>query len=162
MTFDLGYASALRCIGQALQNQNIDVFELKSVNDGFRVQCGDPNPPYLALIELRFSIEQLKILDRQGRARRGQPNSGIRFDAVPEILRGVGGYIDSTHGHLRRIDNSCASMSDDPVIEIEYETHSGSVQSENLTLKFIREASVNMYKRRTQLSNPGSTLTRPR
>ena len=159
MAFDLGYASALRCIGQALQNQNIDVFELKSVNDGFRVQCGDPNPPYLALIELRFSIEQIKILDRQGRARRGQPNGGIRFDAVPEILRGVGGYIDSTHGHLRRIVNSCASMSDDPVIEIEYETRSGSV-SENLTLKFIREASVSMYKRRTQLSNPSSTPTR--
>jgi len=162
MTFDLGYASALRCIGQALQNQNIDVFELKSVNDGFRVQCGDPNPPYLALIELRFSLEQINILNRQGQARRGQPNGGVRFDAVPEILRGVGGYIDSTHAHLRRINNSCASMSDDPVIEIEYETRSGNVQSENLTLKFIREASVSMYKRRTQLSNPNSTLTRRR
>jgi hypothetical protein len=160
MTYALKYTSALRCIGQALENQNIDVFELRMGTDEFRVQGGDPDPPHLALIELRFSIEQLKFLDRKGQARRGQSNDGLRFDAIPEILRGVGGYIDSMNAHLRRIDNSCTAMCDGPVIEIEYETRTGIVRSENLTMRFVRDASVTMYKRRTQLSNPINMIAR--
>ena len=70
------YAGALRCIGQALQNESIEVFELRTHLDEFRLQGGDPNPPYIALIELRFSIEDIKILDREGQARRRQSNAG--------------------------------------------------------------------------------------
>jgi hypothetical protein len=153
------YASALRCIGQALQNQRIEVFELESRANEFRLQCGDPNPPYTNLIKISFSLEELEILDREGQARRGQSNAEIRFDSVAEMCRAVGGYINNKRAHLRRVNNSCASLSDDPVVEIEYETRSG-VQLENLTISFIREASVNMYKRRTRLSKPVSIFAR--
>lgn len=98
------------------------------------------------------------MLHREGKARRGQSDDGLRFDSMAEVLRGIGGYMDSKRGHLLRIDNSCASMADDPVMQIEFETRTGVVQSETLTVSFMREASVNMYKRRTQLSNPVSIL----
>ena len=156
------YAGALRCIGQALQNQNIEVFELKTYANEFRLQCGDPNPPYTALIELRFSIEDIKILDREGQARRRQSNAEIRFDSLPELLRAVGEYIDNTRGYLRRVSHSSFSSFDDPAVESEYETRAGDVRSEALAMSFVRKVGVNMYKRRTRLSNPISILTRPR
>jgi len=102
MPLNFGYAGVLRCIGQALQKRNIDIFELKSSADEFRLQAGDPHPPYIALIEMRFSTAQIEVLDREGKMRRSQSNDGIRFDSIPEILRGIGGYVDSHRGQLLR------------------------------------------------------------
>jgi hypothetical protein len=152
------YASALRCIGQALQNRNIEVFELSTDAGEFRVQAGDPNPPYTALIELQFSLDNVKILDREGQARRRQSKSEFRFDSVPERLRAVGEYIDNKRGQLRRLNNSC--LADQGDVEVEYQTRAGDVRLETLGMSFIRDAGVSMYKRRTRLSNPISTLTR--
>jgi hypothetical protein len=152
------YAGTLRCIGQALQNQNIEVFELKTEANEFRVQCADPNPPYTTLIELLFSLDSIKILDREGQARRRQSKSEFRFDSLPEILRAVGECIDKKRGHLRRLNNCCSADQGD--VELEYETRAGDIRSETLALSFIREAGVQMYKRRTRLSNPIGMLTR--
>ena len=156
------YAGALRCIGQALQTHEIEVFDLQSQDDAFRLLAGDPNPPYTALIELRFSGDNIKILDREGQARRGQSAADVRFDSVSEILRAVGEYIDNRRGHLRRVNNSCPSIADQPVVEIEYQTRTGDIRTENLPRNVIHEASVRMYKRRTRISNPISILTRQR
>lgn len=103
------YAAAFRCIGQELQIKNIEVFELKSHADEFRLQCGDPNPPYVRIIDLSFSKENIEIIDREGRKRRGQSTGEIRFDSIPEILRTVGEYLDKKSGYLRRVTNSPAS-----------------------------------------------------
>ena len=156
------YAGALRCIGQVLQNQNIEVFELKSHANEFRVQGGDPNPPYIGLIELKFSTENITILDREGRARRGQLNGEVRFDCLAEVLRAVGEYLDNKRGHLRRISNSSSSMSDGLSFEIEYATRAGDVELERLAMSSIRETSVHMYKRRTRLTEPVSIFSRRR
>lgn len=162
MVNDANYAQTLRCIGQALQDFEIEAFELESDSSDFRLQAGDPRPPYTGLIELRFSPQKIAVLDRQGRARRGQSGPTVRFDSIPEMLRSIGAYIDSKRAHLRRIENSGSSMSDDPIVAIEYQTRAGEVQAENLKMSFIREASVSMYKRRSGLSNPISMLTRKR
>jgi hypothetical protein len=158
MLYLQSYASTLRCIGQALQSHNIEVFELKTDANEFRVQCEDPNPPYTALIELNFSPDNITILDREGQARRHQSKSEFRFDSLPEILRAVGEYIDNKRGHLRRLNNCC--LSDDAEIEIEYQTRGGETRTETLSMDLIRETAVDMYKRRSRLSNPISILTR--
>jgi hypothetical protein len=36
--------------------------------------AGDPNPPYTGLINLKFSVEDLEILNREGQALRGRFN----------------------------------------------------------------------------------------
>jgi hypothetical protein len=138
------YAGALRCIGQALQNQAIEAFEIKIYADEFRLLVGDPNPPYTALIELNFSVQQIEILDQEGKARRGQSATEVRFDSVPEVLRAIGEYVDHKRGHLRRVDSSSLEAA----VEIEYQTRAGDVQTENLDMSFIYEACVHMYKRR--------------
>lgn len=152
------YAGCLRCIGQALQNQNINVFEIKTDANEFLVQYGDPNPPYTGVLKLQFSLDSIKILDREGQARRRQTKVEFRFDSIPEIVRVVGEYIDDKRAQLRRVNNCC--LSDDGDIEVEYETRAGDIRSETLTMSFIREAAVRMYKRRTRLPNPISMVTR--
>ena len=156
------YARALRCIGQALQDRQIEAFELRSYANDFRLLAGDPNPPYTALIELQFPAHQVEILDRQGQARRGRSAADVRFDSVPEILRAVGEYVDRKHGRLQRIDNITPSNPDDPMLTVEYQNRGGEILTEHFTMGFIREAAVRMYKRRTRVSNPINILTRKR
>lgn len=160
MFYYQSYAAAFRCIGQELQSQNIEVFELKSQADIFRLQCGDPNPPYTGLKEIIFSKETIQMLDREGRRRRGQWTGEIRFDSIAEMLRTVGQYIDTKFGQVRRINNSGSSS--DAAFELEYQTRAAQVQVETLTMSFIREASVRMYQRRTDLIAPVNLVTRKR
>jgi hypothetical protein len=152
------YAVALRCIGQALQRQNIELFELKSDTDDFRVQGANPNPPYIGIIDLRFSLNDIKILDREGQAQRRQSKSEFRFDSVPEILRAVGKYVDDKRGaRLRRLNNCC--LSDQDAVEIEYQTRGEDVRSEILSMSVIREIGVNMYKERNRVPNQVRMVT---
>lgn len=151
------YAGALRCIGQALEAQSIDVFELIADFEDLIVQYGDPNPPYSSILKLRYSLDAITILDREGQARRRQTKSEFRFDSLPQILRATGRYIDSKRGQLRRLSNFSGSGGE---IEIEYQTSAGELQSETLLVGLIREVGVNMYKRRTRIANPVDILTK--
>ena len=153
------YASALRCIGQALESHNIDVFELITTQtDEFVVHCGDPNPPHTGVLRFQFSTDSIKIIDRENQARRRQTKSQLRFDSLSEILRATGKYVDSKRAELRRLSNCCPS--DAGNVELEYQTRAEGVQSETLDMSLIREVAVNMYKRRNSLSNPINTITR--
>jgi hypothetical protein len=159
MSYLPDYAGALRCIGQFLHKHEIEAFEIKTHASEFRLLVGDPNPPYTALTKLQFSVQDLQILDREGQARRGRSTTeptDIRFDSIPEVLRAIGDYVDHKHWDLRRLDNSSLSGTD---IEIEYQTRTGDIRTENLATNFIRDICVRMYKRRTRLSNPISILT---
>jgi hypothetical protein len=157
MLYRQNYAATLRCIGQALHSHNIEVFELRTDANEFRVQGADSNPPYTGLIELHFSPDRITILDREGQARRRQSKSEFRFDSLPEILRAVGTYIDNKRtARLRRLNNCC--LSDDAAIEVEYQIRGGDIRSETLSMNVIRETAVDMYKRRTRLSNPISMV----
>jgi hypothetical protein len=157
------YARALRCIGQALQNLEIEVFELKTYPDDYRLTAGDPRPPYTGLIELSFSPQRIEVLDREGQARRGRSNVEMRFDTVPEMLRALGEYLDNKRVQLRRIDNSAApDAADLPALTLEYQTRAGEVETEDLPMSFIHDTSVRMYKRRSRITNPVEMLTRKR
>lgn len=152
------YAAAFRCIGQELQSQNVEVFELKTHADEFRLECGDPNPPYTRIIEMSFSKERIERIDREGRRRRGQSTGEIRFDSIPQILRTVGEYLDKKGGSLQRLTNSGASSEEG--LELEYQTRAGEIERETLSMSFIREVCVRMYQRRTGLKDPINLLTR--
>src|SRR6266496_1516521 len=68
-------------------------------------------------------------------------------------------FIDNKRAaRLWRLNNCC--LSDDAEIEIEYQTRGGDIRAEALSMNVVRETAVDMYKRRTRLSNPISMLTR--
>lgn len=150
------YAGALRCIGQALEIQNIAVFELIVDADEFVVRCGDPNPPYRSILTMHYSPQRITILDREGQARRRQMKPDFRFDSLPEILRAAGRYVDSKRGEIRMVTNCSASQAG---IQVEYQTRAG-IKSETLSAAAIREIAVQMFKRRTRITNPIDILTR--
>ena len=151
------YASALRCIGQALERQNIDIFELITDGDGFVVRCADPKPPYTGILRLHYSADSITVLDRQGQAQRRRTKSQFRFDSLPQILRATGRYVDTKRVQLLRLNNGWVSAGE---VEIEYQIRSGEARSEILLMDLIREIAVNMYKERSRISNPIDILTR--
>ena len=57
MQYFPNYAGTLRYIGQVLHNHEIEAFEINTYANEFRLLAGDPNPPYTALIELKFSVQ---------------------------------------------------------------------------------------------------------
>lgn len=160
MLYLFSYAGALRCIGQELQERNIELFELECHAGGFRAQCGDPNPPYTKLIELVFSNESIQRIDREGRAQRGRARGEIRFDGIPEVLRAAGDYVDKKAGRLRYISNGDASS--DGALLVKFQSRTGDIESKSLTASFLRETCVEMHKRRSDLQHPVSSLTRKR
>ena len=158
MLYHAPYASALRCVGQALESHNIDLFELTITDtDQFLVECGDPNPPYTGVLNLQFPSDSITIIDRENQARRRQTKSELRFDRLSEILRAAGNYIDSKRAELLRL-STCSSESGD--VKLEYQTRDGDAHSETLDVRLIREVAVNMYKRRKSISNPTTIITR--
>jgi hypothetical protein len=157
------HARALRCIGQALRNLEIEVFELKTYAGGYRLTAGDPHPPYTGLVEISFDSQNIEVLDREGHALRGRSSGEVRFDTLPEMLRALGEYIDRRQVQLRRIDNSALPTVDNmPALTLEYQTRSGDIQTEDLPVSFLREASVRMYKHRAPSTNRIELLTRKR
>ena len=64
---------------------------------------------------------------------------------------------------LRRIDNSAPSpIPDSPGLLVEYQNRLGEIETEDLSMSFLRDASVSMYKRRAKIPNPIELLTRRR
>lgn len=143
------YSSALRCVGQALQKRNIDVFDLKCEDESFFLQCGDPNPPYLSLIELRYSLDDLISIERKARENRRDSQKIVSFEGLPETLRAVGRYVDKRRGRLLRIWNTDPSPSGD-AIKVEYRTRDRNFHSEEFPTTAIYDVSVGMYKERAK------------
>jgi hypothetical protein len=145
------YASALRCIGQVLEIQNIDIFELRSGADEILVEYADPTPPYTGIFEVHYSLDRIMVLDREGQAQRRRAKTELRFDSLPEILRAAGRYVDDKKVQLRRLNNCSVPVGD---LELYYQTREGKMQSENLPASLIRQIAVNMYKQRSRIANP--------
>lgn len=143
------YSSALRCVGQTLDAQQIEVFDLRCEDDCLRLECGDPKPPYSNIVELRYSIDDLMTLEIEAKARRGKSFNTVSFDGLPEIFRALGRYVDTEKGLLQRICNADSS-GDKDTIRLEYLTRNREVRSKSFSTDSLYEHSVRMYKERAR------------
>ncbi|HXG51557.1 MAG TPA: hypothetical protein VNN77_09160 [candidate division Zixibacteria bacterium] len=143
------YSAALRCIGQALEQKGIDIFDLVCSGDEFLLQCGDPEPPHLALLELRYSRDDIQELESQGQAKRGRSFKTVNFEGLPETLRALGQRIDSVGGTLRRICSEETADSGD-ALRLEYQTRDRNFRVERLTPAALYQHCVRMYKERSR------------
>ena len=57
------HARELRTIGQQLEKQGIDIFDLRYDDGDYVLECADPNPPFTDLIHLRYSNFELQSLE---------------------------------------------------------------------------------------------------
>jgi hypothetical protein len=119
------YRRQLRSIGQSLEAQRINVFELTWRGDRFIVK-GEPEKETSLLAALRqwqqrrrseglnasltFTPQDIEELDRQGRARRRQPNRLPDFYSLPNTLRTVGYYLEFRGSELLELQKRQLSL----------------------------------------------------
>jgi hypothetical protein len=142
----------LRVIGQVLDKEGIDLFELRYSGDEYRLLCGDPEPPHLRLVEMRYSGDEIEALDAEARKQRRGQFALVNFDSLPEILRAAGRKIDNQRGKLVRIGNSEASISAN-TIRVDYQTPDGRIHSEDIALATVADLALRMYKERSDRFN---------
>jgi hypothetical protein len=145
------YSSALRSVGQVMEKWGIDAFDLKCSDNEFCLQCGDPTPPHLTLMNLRYTADNLDVLERRGRAKRGALVTTTKQAGPAAILRALGRYVDDTSGRLVRICNSDASL-DNGLIRLEYQNRHGQMRREDFSVASIHELSQRMDQERSQNS----------
>ncbi len=143
------HSKALRAIGQELVKRDIDLFELRCLRTEYYLQCGDPTPPYVGLIELSFTDDDVISLDLAGASQRGGTFKFVEFEGLPEILRAVGRYIENKEGMLLRISNTDASF-DSETMRLEYESRDGRSHVEQVALTELAEIARRMYKERSR------------
>lgn len=150
-----GYARVLRTLGQALEKHGIDLFDVHCDQNDFYLQCADPTPPYLSLVELHYSLGGLNDLDLDARALRGGSFKFVNFDGLPEVFRAVGRRLEEKEGQLVRLCSS-APLAPDDSIRVEYQTRDGRVYVEDLHTAILGDYAMRMYKERMRISDPRS------
>ena len=143
------HSKALRIIGQELVKRGIDLFELRCLRAEYYLQCGDPTPPYVDLIELSFTDDDVVSLELAAASQRGGTFKFVEFEALPELLRAAGRYVDNKEGMLLRISNTESSQDSD-TLRLEYETRDGRNHVDEVPLTELAETARRMYKERSR------------
>ena len=143
------HSKALRAIGQELVKRGIDLFELRCLRTEYYLQCGDPTPPYVGLIELSFTDDDIISLELAAASQRGGTFKFVEFEGLPEILRAAGRYVDSKEGVLLRISNTDSSFDSD-TLRLEYESRDGRNHVDEVPLTELSETARRMYKERSR------------
>ncbi len=119
------YRQQLRSIGQSLEAQRINIFELTCRGDRFVVK-GEPEKETSMLGALRqwqqrrrsdglnasltFTNQDIDQLDRQGRAHRSRSNRLPDFYRLPNTLRTVGHYLELKGSELLELQKRQLSL----------------------------------------------------
>lgn len=140
---------ALRVIGQVLETQHIDLFDLKCFGNEFYLQCGDPQSPHLNLVEMRYTAAEIQALDTKAKAKRQRAFNLVNFEGLPEILRAVGHRVDENNARLLRVTNSESMIALDS-IKIEFQSRDGQRHAEEFLTGAIGDQALRMYKERTR------------
>jgi hypothetical protein len=147
------HSKALRAIGQELVKKGIDLFELRCLRSEYYLQCGDPTPPHVGMIELSFTDDDVISLELAAASRRGGAFKFVEFESLPELLRAAGRYVDNKDGQLLRISNTESAV-DSETMRLEYDTRDGRNHVEEVPLTELAETARRMYKERNRASAP--------
>jgi len=143
------HSKALRAIGQELVKRGIDLFELRCLRTEYYLQCGDPTPPYVGLIEMSFTDDDVVSLELAAVSQRGGTFKFVEFEGLPEILRAAGRYVDNKEGLLLRVSNTDSSVDND-TLRLEYEGRDGRNHVEEVPVSELGETARRMYKERSR------------
>lgn len=133
------FALPLRAIGQALEALHIEAFDMEKEGDDYIVRCKSKDSAF----ELRYTPEDVDRLEREGQARRHNPNGMADGHSMAELLRAAGDYVDWKDGRLLGISWQVQSVS------IVYETVQGRRKLDVLTIPSMYDFWLAMFLRRT-------------
>jgi hypothetical protein len=156
------YSQTLRTIGQALDLLHLRTFKLICDGDDYVVRpqtettaleekdpqesgfpstrSGLPGAYQEVAVkpiasEIRFTSADIERLEREGQAERGFPGKVQRGNSLSQILRAVGGYIDSKAATLLEISK------EDGSVVIQYRTARGQVSTVRMRFKVTDRSS---------------------
>jgi len=147
MTSALNCSQALRAIGEDLEQRGIKAFDITCAEDCYTVQGGYQVPPNPMPLSLRYSMEDVRQLDREHREKRNQVPVDHDFLRLPLILRSIAGYISRKKGRLLRISNNAASGTN-AVFRIEYTNADQERVVDERAVSAIYDICVSQYKLR--------------
>ena len=153
------YAGELRTIGQQLDKQGIDMFELRYQDGDYILQCGDPTPPYTDILHFRYTTFELRSMELSAAQARSAKFTLVNFESLGEILRTIGRKLEKLDAKLVCLSTLEAAV-DGSRFKIEYESRDGRYLAEELVASNIADLATHMYKERAHLrghsQNPSS------
>ena len=153
------YALVLRAIGQALDQQQLEDFDLEIHDNEFLVRgkkSAPPRRPNLLKVvaqqirrqrsiplELRFTPAEVERLEEEGRLRRRDPDGLPDFYSLPQVMRTLGAYVDQKGARLVSLQRRGLHVT------IQYEKSRGRPSIEERTIPYFYDLFVSMYLRRS-------------
>jgi hypothetical protein len=151
------YERALRAIGQALENQEYKIVDVKPSGENYLVS-GDP-AKVAALHALlakwqgrpirrhgpfqrRYTGIEIAKLEYQGRARRRAPDKVPDFHKLSTFLRTVGAYLDRKGAQLLQIQKS------DKTVTLLYQAEEGPPKIEERSVASFYALFTEMHRKR--------------
>jgi len=163
MALHFPYSHTLRAIGQSLEAQNIEAFELIASDNELvvrgRIETSERKPGLLSgwfrrgkekpeeLVELRFDADEIRRLGKLGEEHRQNPGQQPDYFRLSQTLRTVGAYIDHTNFKFRRLRRT------GPRLELDFEESGGQIRNEEHLVNSFHNYFLQLYMRRGQ---PGS------
>ena len=145
------HARELRTIGQQLEKQGIDIFDLRYVDGDYLLECADPNPPFTGIIHLRYTNFELQSLELAAAQARSSGFTQVDFQSMAETLRATGRYVERLNAKLLRISVPDAEE-DGTLFMIEYQTRDGRHCFEDIRTNALADLTIRMYKERARIS----------
>jgi hypothetical protein len=152
-------ASALRCIGQDLEQRGVKSFDIRLEGTAYVAQCGYQDPPSPMPVTIEYTSKDLQDLDRSGEGKRGETSSAKEFLNQVQIFRTIGNYIDKNEALLLRITNNDVTGSDS-LFKVEYLTRDGERVVDDRAGAAIYDMCVTMYKQRGKMTGTEGPLAR--
>jgi hypothetical protein len=144
MVRGLNYAQTLRVIGQFLEERRLKDFDIKNGGKHYLIREVTEAEPSSEPTEFEYTREDIARLDQEAQARRRDPSRTPDFTSLSQLLRTIGDYLDTKHGHLLAISRRS------PLLTIEYETGQQRRREEEHLSSSFYDLSVRMYKQRTK------------
>ena len=151
---EIGFAAALRCIGQDLERRGIKAFDIRFDGGGYLAQCSYQAPPATTPVTLAYTIADLGESDQLGKEGRGAESPARDFLNVAQIFRTIGGYLDSSAARLVRLTNN-EPLGNASQCKVEYVSREGRRVIDDRAGSAIYDMCVVMYKQRGKLTGTG-------
>jgi len=171
MSQSYNYAQLLRPVGQMLEGLGVESFSLTlEGNDvvvrgekpvpppdpvegttlrvvwqrlrGKKVEPAEVPEPSSGLIELRYAMEEIAKMDREGQAKRTAASEPAEAHSPSQVLRAAGAFVDQKAGRFLAVTKK------EDTITIEYESTLGQKHAEELSVSALYDVWVKMYLRR--------------
>lgn len=145
------YSSILRCIGQALSAMQLKAVEVRTHGEDIIVQAWNRGTSMAMDFEKHYTPEDLRLLEAEGRAKRGAFTGPPDFLSVSQVLRMAGNHVDRMRGRLLRV--SWQDQSDKiQSVTVQWESGQPGRDRGESPLTVVEELCIHIYKQRKKIN----------